>query len=38
VVALGAGAAEARARAYEAAGRIRIEGAQMRRDIGAGEA
>jgi len=38
VVALGAGAGEARARAYEAAGRIRIEGAQMRRDIGAGEA
>jgi phosphoribosylamine--glycine ligase len=38
VVALGAGAAEARARAYEAAGRIRIDGAPMRRDIAAGEA
>jgi len=38
VVALAAGAAEARARAYQAAGRIRIEGAQMRRDIAAGEA
>src|SRR3954468_4058130 len=31
VAALGAGAAEARARAYQAAGRIRIEGSQMRR-------
>ena len=38
VAALGEGAAEARARAYQAAGRIRIEGAQMRRDIAAGEA
>ena len=38
VVALATGAAEARARAYQAAGRIRIEGAQMRRDIAAGEA
>jgi phosphoribosylamine--glycine ligase len=38
VAALGSGAAEARARAYEAAERIRIDGAQMRRDIGAGEA
>jgi phosphoribosylamine---glycine ligase len=38
VAALGAGAAEARARAYQAAGRIHIEGAQMRRDIAAGEA
>jgi phosphoribosylamine--glycine ligase len=37
VAALGAGAAEARARAYQAAGRIRIEGSQMRRDIAAGE-
>ena len=37
IAALGNGAAEARGRAYEAAGRIRIDGAQMRRDIGAGE-
>ncbi len=37
VAALGAGAAEARGRAYQAAGRIRIEGSQMRRDIAAGE-
>src|SRR5712664_3019641 len=38
VAALGTGAAEARGRAYQAAGRIRIEGSQMRRDIAAGEA
>jgi phosphoribosylamine--glycine ligase len=37
VAALGADAAEARARAYEAVSRVRIEGAQMRRDIAAGE-
>lgn len=37
VAALGTGAADARARAYRAAGQIRIEGAQMRRDIAAGE-
>jgi phosphoribosylamine--glycine ligase len=37
VAALGTGAADARARAYRAAAQIRIEGAQMRRDIAAGE-
>jgi phosphoribosylamine---glycine ligase len=37
VAALGTGAADARARAYQAAAQIRIEGAQMRRDIAAGE-
>jgi phosphoribosylamine---glycine ligase len=37
VAALGVGAAEARARAYQAAGKIHIEGAHMRRDIAAGE-
>jgi phosphoribosylamine--glycine ligase len=37
VAALGADAAQARARAYDAASRIHIEGAQMRRDIAAAE-
>jgi phosphoribosylamine---glycine ligase len=37
VAALGAGAEQARAIAYGAAGRIRLEGAQMRRDIAAAE-
>src|SRR5207253_5024059 len=37
IAALGADAAKARRRAYEAAERIRIEGAQMRRDIAAAE-
>ena len=37
IAALGAGADEARERAYRAAGRIHIDGAQMRRDIAAGE-
>jgi phosphoribosylamine---glycine ligase len=37
VAALGKDAAAARKRAYEAAGRIRIKGAQMRRDIAAAE-
>ncbi|HWE22943.1 MAG TPA: phosphoribosylamine--glycine ligase [Myxococcales bacterium] len=37
IAALGADAAAARGRAYEAAARIRIEGAQMRRDIAAAE-
>lgn len=37
VAALGAGARAARARAYEAAGRIHWDGVQLRRDIGAAD-
>ena len=37
IAALGADAAAARKRAYDAAARIRIEGAQMRRDVAAAE-
>jgi len=37
IAALGANPGEARARAYQAAGRIRIAGAQMRRDVAAAE-
>ena len=37
VAALGSDAAQARSRVYDAASRLRIEGAQMRRDIAAGE-
>jgi phosphoribosylamine--glycine ligase len=37
IAASGGDAAQARERAYDAAARIRIEGAQMRRDVAAGE-